>query len=128
MVIKLNSDILAKTFELKEMLVNSDTYMQLKECEKNMLDDKECFTLLNAYQLAQGKYNDAKRFEKYGGKVEEAQKELSELKLKVDENQLVKAYNNDARLPISPCSISTMLILSFSLSTNKLFEFKWSKL
>ena len=93
MVIKLNSDILAKTFELKEMLMNSDTYMQLKECEKNMLDDKECFILLNAYQLAQGKYNDAKRFEKYGGKVEEAQKELSELKLKVDENQLVKEYN-----------------------------------
>lgn len=89
----MNSEILAKAFELKEKMINSDIYKELKNKEKNMLDDKECFALLNAYQLAQDKYNEAKRFEKYGGKVEETQKELSEVKKKVYENKYVKEYN-----------------------------------
>ena len=58
-----------------------------------MINDEDCFSLLNAYQLAQDKYNEAKRFEKYGGKVEEAQKELSEIKKVVNENKFVKEYN-----------------------------------
>ena len=88
-----NSDILAMTFELREKIMNSDLYRDLKEKEKNMIDDKECFRLLNDYQAAQDRYNEAKRFEKYGGKVEETQKQLSEMKKKVNEHKLVKEYN-----------------------------------
>lgn len=92
-MINLNSEILAKVFELKEKMINSDIYKELKNKERKMIDDRECFALLNAYQLSQDKYNEAKRFEKYGGRVKEAQKELSEVKKKVYENVYVKEYN-----------------------------------
>lgn len=92
-MIELNSEILAKTFELKEILVNSNLYKNLKQKENNMMNDKDCFNLLCTYQNAQDKYNDARRFEKYGSDVKNAQKELSDIKQKVDENSLVREYN-----------------------------------
>ena len=88
-----NSDIIAKTFELKDKLVNSDLYIDLKKKEQDMLNNEECFKLLNSYQEAQTRYNDAKRFEKYGGDVASASKELSDIKCLVENNELVKAYN-----------------------------------
>lgn len=90
---KLNSEILAKTFELKEKMISSDTYKELKEKEQKMINDQEAFSLLNLYQSVQDKYNEAKRFEKYGGNVENAQKELMDVKKKVYENEYVKEYN-----------------------------------
>ena len=88
-----NSEILGLVFELKDSIINSDLYKLLKEKEKNMINDEECFKLLNLYQSVQEEYNNAKRFEKYGGKVEETQKKLSEIKSKVNENALVIEYN-----------------------------------
>ncbi len=88
-----NSDILVLTYELKDKIKESSFYLDLKEKEKSMLEDDECFKLLSEYQKVQEEYNEAKRFEKYGGKVEERLKELSEIKYRVDENELVKAYN-----------------------------------
>lgn len=88
-----NSEILGLVFELKESIVNGDLYISLKEKEKNMINDEDCFKLLNLYQSVQEEYNNAKRFENYGGKVAEAQKKLGEIKKKVHENPLVIEYN-----------------------------------
>ena len=88
-----NSDILALTFELKEKLLNSDSYKILKMCEKNMIEDKECSLLLSEFEKAKEEYAQAKRFEKYGGDISGATKRLSEIKYLVDENKYVKEYN-----------------------------------
>lgn len=58
-----------------------------------MIEDEECFRLLMEYQNSQSRYNEAKRFEKYGGDILNAQKKLSDVKFLVDENVLVKEYN-----------------------------------
>ena len=93
-----NSEILTKVFELKDKIVNSFLYTNLKEKEKRMLDDEECFKLLSLYQEKQTEYNEAKRFEKYGSDVNKASKELSEIKIKVDSNKFVKEYNEAYKL------------------------------
>lgn len=92
-----NSEIIAKTFELREKLLNSEVYKILKEKEKEMVDNEECFKLLSDFQCAKDKYNDAKRFEKYGGNIEESQRELSKIKRQLSENKYVKTYNEAYR-------------------------------
>lgn len=87
-----NSEILVLTFKLRDEIINSKLYKELKEKEKKMMDDEECSRLLYLYQNVQSKYNEAKRFEKYGSDIESVSKELSEIKYKVDENKLVKDY------------------------------------
>ena len=88
-----NSEILAKVFQLKDMIVENELYKDLKIKEKEMMDNDECFNLLCLYQNVQSKYNEAKRFENFGCDVNSIAKELSDIKCKVDNNQLVKAYN-----------------------------------
>ena len=88
-----NSDILSKVFDLKDQIVNSELYIELKDKEKKMLEDEECSKLLYLYQDAQSKYNEAKRFENYGSDLGKASKELSDIKVKVEENKFVKEYN-----------------------------------
>lgn len=88
-----NSDILSLTFELREKIVNSEIYKELKKSEKEMLEDKECSLLLSEFEKAKEEYNQAKRFEKYGSNVESASKRLSEIKYIVDQNKFVKEYN-----------------------------------
>ena len=88
-----NSEILSLVFELKDNIMSSEFYITLKEKEKQMMDDEECFKLLNLYQSVQEEYNNAKRFENYGGKVEETQQKLSQVKKKVNDNPLVIEYN-----------------------------------
>lgn len=88
-----NSEILGKVFDLKEKFINSELYVELKRKEKEMLDNEECSKLLYLYQNVQSKYNEAKRFEKYGSDLKLASKELSEIKCKVEENYFVKEYN-----------------------------------
>lgn len=93
-----DTEILALVYELKEKIVNSDLYKNLKNNEKAMIEDEECFKLLYLYQNIQNEYNEAKRFEKYGSDVENVQKRLFEIKYKVDENELVKKYNESYKL------------------------------
>lgn len=88
-----NSDILRKVFELKDMLVDSELYKRVKLAEEKMMKDETCFILLNTYQDVQKEYNEAKRFEKYGSDVLSVQKQLSDIKKKVNENELVIKYN-----------------------------------
>ena len=93
-----NTEILALAYELKEKIENSELYKNLKNNEKAMVEDEECFKLLYLYQNLQNEYNEAKRFEKYGSDVEGVQKRLFEIKYKVDENELVKKYNESYKL------------------------------
>ena len=88
-----NSDILALAYDLKDKIIESDLYKDLKDKEKKMLEDEECSKLLSAFQIAKDEYKEAKRFEKYGSNVEIVQKRISELKYELDENELVKEYN-----------------------------------
>lgn len=88
-----NSSILALVFELKDKIVASELYKNLKKKEKFMLEDQKCFKLLMEYQNAQSNYNEAKRFEKYGADVLTSQKKLSEIKFLIDENSFIKEYN-----------------------------------
>jgi len=88
-----NSEILAKAYDLKDKIIESDLYKDLKEKEHLMFEDEECFKLLSAFQIVKEEYKEAKRFEKYGSNVGDVQKRLSELKYKLDENKLVKDYN-----------------------------------
>ena len=88
-----NSEILALTFKLKEELINSELYKELKDKEKKMMEDEETSKLLLLYQGAQSNYNEAKRFEKYGSDMDKASKELSDIKQRVYENKFVKEYN-----------------------------------
>lgn len=88
-----NSNILLMTFELKEKILNSDEYKSLKEKESKMLKNRECIILLSEFEKVKEEYNQAKRFEKYGSNIEVVQKKLSDIKYKVDTNELVKEYN-----------------------------------
>lgn len=88
----MENNILELTFELKDIILESEVYKELVNSERKMLEDKDCFSLLNEYDKVKDEYNEAKRFEKYGCDVASVQKKLSEIKYKVDENKFVKDY------------------------------------
>ena len=89
----ISSDILIMTFELKDKILNSEEYKNLKEKENKMLNNSECMILLSEFEKIKEEYNQAKRFEKYGSNVAAIQKMLSDMKYKVDNNKYVKEYN-----------------------------------
>lgn len=93
-----DTEILTLVYELKDKIENSDIYKELKKNEEQMMKNEDCLKLFFAYQNIQEEYNQAKRFEKYGSDVEDVQKRLYEMKLKVDSNELVKKYNESYKL------------------------------
>jgi cell fate (sporulation/competence/biofilm development) regulator YlbF (YheA/YmcA/DUF963 family) len=87
----LDTEIIALTYELKEKLINSKEYKDVKEKEKIM--EEKCAHLLIKYNHLMDEYNNAVRFEKYGGDVEGSRKRLAECKMELDTNEYVKSYN-----------------------------------
>lgn len=87
-----NSEILQLVFRLKDKIEDSSLYKEVKNCEKEMLDDFECFKLLNNFQLIQSEYNEMKRFEKYGTDMSEIYERLSKAKADAYNNCFVKKY------------------------------------
>ncbi len=87
------SDILSTTFKLKETILKSELYLDMKEKEKKMLENQEVSKLLLLFDSLKEEYSQVKRFEKYGSDVSLVQKKLSEVKYQLDENSFVKAYN-----------------------------------
>lgn len=79
--------------EIKTIIKNSEEYKAAKEAENRMINDPETIKLLTLYQQKQQEYNDALRFEEYGSDVETIRKQLAELKMMVDSNDLVTEYN-----------------------------------
>ena len=87
----LDTKILELTYDLKELLVNSYEYKDVKTKEKLM--EENCSELLIKYNYLVNEYNNALRFEKYGSDVTKARKELADFKFILDSNEYVKAYN-----------------------------------
>ena len=85
-----NTEITAKVYKLKELLINSKEYKDVKEKEKLMEDN--CTTLLIKYNHLFNEYNQALRFKDYGSDVGKIQKELNICKLELDNNEYVKEY------------------------------------
>ena len=86
----INTEIIAKVYELKEKLINSKEYKLVKDKEKLM--EEKANELLTRYNYLFNEYNEAKRFENYGGKVKEYQKLLADTKLELDRNEYVIEY------------------------------------
>ena len=87
------SNILALAFELKQKIVESVLYNDLKEKEKRMLENEESSNLLFSFEKLKDEYKEAKRFEKYGANPVEIQRKMSELKYKLDSHMLIREYN-----------------------------------
>ena len=87
----MDTEILGLTYELKEMLLNSKEYKLVKEKERLM--EENCGMLLIKYNNLVDEYNNAVRFEKYGGDVEGTRKRDFDCKLELDQNEYVKEYN-----------------------------------
>lgn len=85
-----NTEITSKVYELKQLLINSKEYKEVKEKEKLMEDNT--MELLTKYNYLFNEYNEALRFKDYGSDVNKAQKELNEAKLELDNNKYVKEY------------------------------------
>ena len=88
----INTEIIIKTYELKDKILNSKEYKEVKEKEKEMEDN--CSLLLIKYNRLFNEYNEAIRFKDYGSDVNKAQKELANCKKELDENNYVKEYRN----------------------------------
>ena len=86
----INTEILAKVYELKEKLINSDEYKKVKNTEKEM--EEKCSSILIKYNYLFDEYNNAIRFINYGSDVESVQKQLAACKLELDNNEYVKEY------------------------------------
>ena len=54
-----NNDILILTFELKDKIINSDEYIDLKSKEKMMLEDSGCSFLLSEFEKIKEEYKSA---------------------------------------------------------------------
>lgn len=95
-----NTEITSKVYKLKELLMDSKQYKEVKEKEKLM--EENCSNLLIRYNYLFNEYNEALRFKDYGSDVESKQKELNQCKIELDNNEYVKeykkAYNNMNKL------------------------------
>lgn len=86
------TDILTKVYELKDKLLNSEEYKNVKEKERLM--EENCNSLLIKYNYLFNEYNQALRFKDYGSDVTKAQRELNECKKELDNNEYVKEYRS----------------------------------
>ena len=85
-----STEITAKIYKLKELILNCQEYKEVKEKEK-LMEDK-CGNLLIKYNYLFNEYNEALRFKDYGSDVESKQKSLYECKKELDDNIYVKEY------------------------------------
>jgi cell fate (sporulation/competence/biofilm development) regulator YlbF (YheA/YmcA/DUF963 family) len=79
--------------EIKSIIKDSEEYKAAKAAEEKMINDPTTIKLLTLYQQKQQEYNDALRFEEYGSDVETIRKQLADVKMLVDSNELVAEYN-----------------------------------
>ena len=81
--------------ELIEKLNSLPERDKLKEIEQKILSDQECRKLIDVFQQAQDDYNFyLKSFGENHEYTRNAQKRLYEAKLKMDEQLLIKEYND----------------------------------
>ena len=92
--IRMNQNLFEKASKLKEEIEASDEVKELERLNKLLNEDEEVMKLCYRKDVSATKYEDAIRyFGENFKEAEEAQKALYQAKLEFDNNDLVKAYN-----------------------------------
>ena len=90
----MNESLLNKVSELKTQLANHPEVKKLNEIEKVLNDDETVMRLAYKKDVLITKYEDAlNHFGDNSKEAQEAQRNLAKAKLELDENELVKKYN-----------------------------------
>lgn len=77
-------------YKLNEELLKDEMILNVREKEEIMNNDHEFITLIMTYDALKSEIND---LERYGLDTKEKQKELHELRYKIDTLEVVKNYN-----------------------------------
>ena len=89
----MNQDIYNLAYELKELMSNDERITKLNSLEEKMNNDNEVISLAYQKDMACLKYSDAlNHYSEESKEVKEAQRELYEKKLALDNNQIVRDY------------------------------------
>ena len=90
----MNQNLLDKASKLREEINNLPEVKELERLEKLLSENEEVMKLCYKKDVAATKFEDAVRyFGKESDEAIEAQKILYQAKLELDNNELVKAYN-----------------------------------
>ena len=90
----MNQNLLEKASEIKQEIECLPEVIELKRLDKLLNENEEVMKLCYRKDAAATKFEDAVRyFGKESDEAAEAQKVLYQAKLEMDQNELVKAYN-----------------------------------
>ena len=90
----MNQKLAEKALELKNEINSHQDVIELERLNKLLNEDEEVMKLCYRKDVSATKYEDAIRyFGKNSKEADDAQKALYQAKLELDENELVKAYN-----------------------------------
>ena len=91
--IAMNQDIYNLAYELKDLLSNDERICLLNSLEEKMNNDHEVISLAYQKDMACLKYSDAlNHYSEDSKEVKDAQRELYEKKLSLDNNEIVRNY------------------------------------
>ena len=89
----MNQDIYNLAYELKDLLANDERITLLNALEEKMNNDREVISLAYQKDMACLNYSDAlNHYAEDAKEVKDAQRELYEKKLALDNNQIVRDY------------------------------------
>lgn len=95
----MNQNLLEKVTNLKEEINNSPEVKELNRLNSLLENDEEVMKLCYRKDCAVTKYEDAlKHFGENSDEAIQAQKELHQVKLELDSNELVKKYNEQFKI------------------------------
>ena len=90
----MNQNLLEKASKIKQEIKSLPEVQELKRLDKLLNDNEEVMKLCYRKDVAATKFEDAVRyFGKESDEAAEAQRALYQAKLELDQNELVKAYN-----------------------------------
>ena len=90
----MNQNLLEKAYEIKAEIESLPEVIELKRLDKLLNENEEVMKLCYKKDVAATKFEDAVRyFGKESDEAEQAQKALYQAKLELDQNELVKQYN-----------------------------------
>ena len=85
----MEKDINILALELHDAIKEDGLYKRIKELESKMMEENEVILLISNYQRCQDEYNDCI---KYNLDTKEVVKKISDAKIKLYENVVVKEY------------------------------------
>ena len=87
----MEKDINVLALKLHDAIKEDEVYKRIKEIEEVMMNDHSIVALISEYQKSQDVYNDCL---KYNLDTKEAVKKISDAKIKLYENEIVKEYQD----------------------------------